>query len=163
MKKYIVTLIFMIACIIVLGQVQSPANIVVSEIHGNVLLHSGKQKLALTVGQKITTRDVLVLPAGATLVLLDPQERQLYTLRGLFSGSIKKYLIKNKNQCTKKTSEKYMNYLLSKVFERRPRSEAALEDDQATVFRDVENMLAPEDSLLLDSAENVPVPLDSIR
>lgn len=163
MKKYIVTLFFMIVCIVVLGQVQSPANIVVSEIHGNVLLHSGKQKLVLTVGQKITTKDILLLPAGATLVLLNPQERQLYTLHGLFSGSIKKYLIKNRNQCTKKTSEKYMNYLLSKVFEKRPRSKTVLEDDQATVFRDDEDMLDPVDSLELDSAGNVPVPLDSIR
>lgn len=138
MKKIITFLAVIVVTSMLCSYSASRQELVVSKIQGAVMLQDGTDKVQLSQGRRLSLSDIVVLPEGSNITLLDPVARKQYLLSGDYIGTIDKYIQDNSNNCTKTTTEKFMNYLLAQVYKGNKPVRSNIEDDHATVIREVD-------------------------
>lgn len=136
MKQFLTLFAAIAIAIIVYAHTEGGQKLLVSKLQGTVLLQNGTEKVALSVGQKISSNDIVILSEGSVLTLLAPVERKQYSVSGNYVGTISKYIEDNATNCTKETTAKFMNYLLSQIYRGSSSGRKNIEDNHATVFRD---------------------------
>lgn len=153
MKKALILLLLMVASTV--SAQEKKATLLVSEVNGNVRYHEGNSRTALEEGKSLCGDDVLTIPANATVTILEPRAGKMYTMKGVFSGSIAKYILRNEQTCVTNVTKQYMRYLLTRVFSNRKPGAGAREDGAATVYRDVDSIFSTPDAVLSVKEDSV--------
>jgi hypothetical protein len=117
----------------------------VSGIDGIVRFHDGKNRVELVKGQTLTEEDILTVSAKSSVTLLNPKEMKMYTIKGVYSGTLEKYMKRNEQTCVTSVTKQYMRYLLAKMVNNKSRVEQT-EDGSATVYRSIDSIIQTIDS-----------------
>ena len=141
--KQIIFLIFLLISPCVCSQ--EKANYYVSGIDGIVRFHDGKSRVELVKGQTLTEEDILTVSAKSSVTLLNPKEMKMYTIKGVYSGTLEKYMKRNEQTCVTSVTKQYMRYLLAKMVNNKSRVEQT-EDGSATVYRSIDSIIQTIDS-----------------
>ena len=147
MKQITFFLIFLFASSCAYGQ--ENANYYVSSIDGIVRFHDGKNRLELVKGQALTEDDILTVSAKSSVTLLNPKEMKMYTIKGVYSGTLEKYMKRNEQTCVTSVTKQYMRYMLAKMVNRKSRVEQT-EDGSATVYRSIDSIIHTLDSTSIE-------------
>lgn len=121
----------------------------VSSIDGTVRFHDGKNRLELVKGQALTEDDILTVSAKSSVTLLNPKEMKMYTIKGVYSGTLEKYMIRNEQTCVTSVTKQYMRYMLAKMVNKKSRVEQT-EDGSATVYRSIDSIIHTLDSTSIE-------------
>jgi|GEM_PF-3364126 len=146
--KQIILFICLLATSCIYGQ--EKAKFYVSDLEGNVRFHDGKNRVELQKGQTLTEDDILTISAKSTVTLLNPKEMKVYTIKGIYSGTLEKYVKRNEQTCMTSVTKQYMRYMLAQMVNKKSRVEQT-EDGHATVFRSVDSIMNEVDSMSVDS------------
>lgn len=142
--KQVIFLIFFFASSCVCGQEKT--NYYVSSIDGIVRLHDGKNRVELVKGQALTEDDVLTISAKSSVTLLNPKEMKMYSVKGVYSGTLGKYMKRNEQTCVTNVTKQYMRYMLAKMVNNKKARVEQAEDGSATVYRSIDSILHTLDS-----------------
>ncbi len=126
---------------------QEKVSYLVSDIEGNVRFHDGKERVALQKGQTLSGDDVLTVSANASVTLLSPKEAKMYTVKGIYSGTLEKYVQRNEQSCVTTVTKQYMRYLLVQMLNNKKKRAEQTEDGTATVFRSIDSIIHTLDSV----------------
>ncbi len=160
MKTYLLT--FFSLFIALQCAAQDSKRLVVEKVQGTVHYQAGKSRSLLKQGERLSNRDVLILPQNTSVILLAPKANKRYTLEGPYTGNTKNYVKKNERNCVMSVTSKYMNYLLRKAIQAHGNDKGATEDDHATVFRKGNDMLDDTDSIPTTETDSLHQKNDSI-
>ena len=112
MKNVIILILLLMApCLFA----QEKVSYLVSDIEGNVRFHKGKERVELIKGQTLSEDDILTVSANSSVVLLNPRESKMYTVKGIYSGTLEKYVKRNEQNCVTTVTKQYMRYLLAQM------------------------------------------------
>ena len=139
--KQIILFICLLATSCIYGQ--EKAKFYVSDL-------DGKNRVELQKGQTLTEDDILTISAKSTVTLLNPKEMKVYTIKGIYSGTLEKYVKRNEQTCMTSVTKQYMRYMLAQMVNKKSRVEQT-EDGHATVFRSVDSIMNEVDSMSVDS------------
>ena len=143
MKNVIILILLLMApCLFA----QEKVSYLVSDIEGNVRFHKGKERVELIKGQTLSEDDILTVSANSSVVLLNPRESKMYTVKGIYSGTLEKYVKRNEQNCVTTVTKQYMRYLLAQMLNKKKRAEQT-EDGTATVFRSLDSIIQTLDSI----------------
>lgn len=144
MKNVIILILLMIApCLFA----QEKVSYLVSDIEGNVRFHKGKERVELIKGQTLSEDDILTVSANSSVVLLNPRESKMYTVKGIYSGTLEKYVKRNEQNCVTTVTKQYMRYLLAQMLNNKKKRAEQTEDGTATVFRSLDSIIQTLDSI----------------
>jgi len=144
MKNVIILILLMIApCLFA----QEKVSYLVSDIEGNVRFHKGKERVELIKGQTLSEDDILTVSANSSVVLLNPRESKMYTVNGIYSGTLEKYVKRNEQNCVTTVTKQYMRYLLAQMLNNKKKRAEQTEDGTATVFRSLDSIIQTLDSI----------------
>lgn len=141
--KQIICLTFLLTSLCVYSQ--EKANYYVSSIDGIVRFHDGKNRVELVKGQALTEDDILTVSAKSSVTLLNPKEMKMYTIKGVYSGALEKYLKRNEQTCVTSVTKQYMRYMLAKMVNKKSRVEQT-EEGSVTVYRSIDSIIQTIDS-----------------
>ena len=140
MKK-ILFFILLLTSISVSGQKKS--SLVVSEVMGNVRYHNENGREVLKSGKTLCLDDVITVPSNSTVVLLEPKGEKMYTIKGIYSGTLENYINHHKESVTAVTKQ-YIIYLIAQILSNKRNKVEKSEDSEATVFRDLDDTDEPD-------------------
>lgn len=144
MKNVIILILLMMApCLFA----QEKVSYLVSDIEGNVRFHKGKERVELIKGQTLSEDDILTVSANSSVVLLNPRESKMYTVKGIYSGTLEKYVKRNEQNCVTTVTKQYMRYLLAQMLNNKKKRAEQTEDGTATVFRSLDSIIQTLDSI----------------
>ena len=126
---------------------QEKVSYLVSDIEGNVRFHKGKERVELIKGQTLSEDDILTVSANSSVVLLNPRESKMYTVKGIYSGTLEKYVKRNEQNCVTTVTKQYMRYLLAQMLNNKKKRAEQTEDGTATVFRSLDSIIQTLDSI----------------
>lgn len=126
---------------------QEKISYLVSDIEGNVRFHNGKERVELQKGQTLSDDDILTISANASVTLLSPRESKMYTIKGIYSGTLEKYVKRNEQTCVTSVTKQYMRYLLAQMLNSKKQRLEQTEDGTATVFRSIDSIIQTLDSV----------------
>jgi hypothetical protein len=144
MKNVIILILLLMApCLFA----QEKVSYLVSDIEGNVRFHKGKERVELIKGQTLSEDDILTVSANSSVVLLNPRESKMYTVKGIYSGTLEKYVKRNEQNCVTTVTKQYMRYLLAQMLNNKKKRAEQTEDGTATVFRSLDSIIQTLDSI----------------
>jgi hypothetical protein len=144
MKNVIILILLLMApCLFA----QEKVSYLVSDIEGNVRFHKGKERVELIKGQTLSEDDILTVSANSSVVLLNPRESKMYTVNGIYSGTLEKYVKRNEQNCVTTVTKQYMRYLLAQMLNNKKKRAEQTEDGTATVFRSLDSIIQTLDSI----------------
>lgn len=144
MKNVIILILLMMApCLFA----QEKVSYLVSDIEGNVRFHKGKERVELIKGQTLSEDDIVTVSANSSVVLLNPRESKMYTVKGIYSGTLEKYVKRNEQNCVTTVTKQYMRYLLAQMLNNKKKRAEQTEDGTATVFRSLDSIIQTLDSI----------------
>ena len=144
MKNVIILILLLIAPNL---SAQNKVSYLVSDIEGNVRFHKGKERVELIKGQTLSEDDILTVSANSSVVLLNPRESKMYTVNGIYSGTLEKYVKRNEQNCVTTVTKQYMRYLLAQMLNNKKKRAEQTEDGTATVFRSLDSIIQTLDSI----------------
>ncbi len=147
MKQITFFLVFLLTSSVMYSQ--ESANYYVSSIDGVVRLHDGKKRVELVKGQALTEDNILTVSAKSSVTLLNPKEMKMYTIKGVYSGTLEKYMKRNEQTCVTSVTKQYMRYMLAKMVNKKSRVEQT-EDGSATVYRSIDSIIHTLDSTSIE-------------
>ena len=144
MKNVIILILLLMApCLFA----QEKVSYLVSDIEGNVRFHKGKERVELIKGQTLSEDDILTVSANSSVVLLNPRESKMYTVKGIYSGTLEKYVKRNEQNCVTTVTKQYMRYMLAQMLNNKKKRAEQTEDGTATVFRSLDSIIQTLDSI----------------
>lgn len=144
MKNVIILILLLIAPNL---SAQDKVSYLVSDIEGNVRFHNDKERVALQKGQTLSEDDILTISANSSVTLLNPRESKMYTIKGIYSGTLEKYVKRNEQTCVTSVTKQYMRYLLAQMLNSKKKRVEQTEDGTATVFRNIDSIIQTLDTV----------------
>ena len=171
--KYLLRLSLMIVSIISLGSVIANArDYKIRSVRGNVRIKCGLQTKPASSGMSVTNRDMIVVPKGGSIKILDTEDSRIYEYEGPGETSVTSIIFDAKKAAASNSATIHKNLSMRNrdggvVMAEKGKVTRALEiyDPDACQMRiDVSMLAARIYPLLTDSLENpackdVPVPL----
>lgn len=116
-------------------------------MRGNVKLINGRTKVPVKLRQDIDVKQIISIPEQGMLMLLNQQERKLYTINHAVTGSVRS-LLENERTGVKALSNQYLKYLLAQMRGRGSIiTETVCMQRTASAYRDADSLLMVVDSL----------------
>lgn len=153
MKKIAIFLFLLISAGI---YAQEKTSYLVSDIEGTVRFHNGNERVELIKGQTLSEDDILTISANASVTLLEPRAVKIYTIKGIYSGTLEKYMKRNEQTCVTTVTKQYMRYLLAQMLNSKKKRAEQTEDGTATVFRSIDSIMHTLDSVPELTPDSVP-------
>lgn len=152
-KKLFLTFIFFTSFIFGI----TAQNYDVYSVRGDVKCIEGRIKKSLKLREKITETQVISIPSSGMIMLLDADNKKLYTINKPYTGTVKN-LIESNNVSVKLLSNQYLKYLLSQLKGKNSiTTESTHMQHTASAYREA-------DSLLIETDTNsIELPIDTIK